>query len=62
MIAAESFYSSTEAVAQRCFVKKLLLQVLQNFPKNTCTRVSFLKKSFFKKEESLVQMFSCEFC
>ena len=31
----------TEAVAQRCSVKKVFLKVLQNSQKNTCVRVSF---------------------
>ena len=34
----------TEAVAQRCSVKKVFLEVSQNSQKNTCARVSFLKK------------------
>ena len=40
---------STEAVAQRCSVKKMLLQIFQNSQENTCTRASFLMKSFLKK-------------
>ena len=34
-------YLQTEAVVQRCFVKKLLLKILQNSQENTCTTVSF---------------------
>ena len=57
----------TEAVAQRCSVKKVFLEILPNSRENTCARVSFLIKlqaetcSFIKKE-TLAQVFSCEFC
>ena len=34
----------TEAVAQRCSVKKVFLEISQNSQENTCTRVSFLIK------------------
>ena len=56
-----------EAVVQRCSVKKVFLEILQNSQKNTCVRVSFLMKlqasawNFIKKE-TLAQVFSCEFC
>ena len=33
-----------EAVAQRCSVKKLFLDILQNSQENTCARASFLIK------------------
>ena len=33
---------STEAVAQRCSVKKVFLEISQNLQENTCARVSFL--------------------
>ena len=33
-----------EAVAQRCSVKKVFLEILQNSQENTCARVSFLIK------------------
>ena len=39
----------------------VFLEILQNLQENTCVRVSFLIKSFIKKE-SLEQVFSCEFC
>ena len=42
-----------EAVAQRCYVKKLFLEISQNSQENTCARVSFLIKS---------KVFLCEFC
>ena len=34
----------TESVAQRCSVKKVFLEILQNSQENTCARVSFLIK------------------
>ena len=53
---------STEAVAQRCFVKTMLFQI---FPGKHLYRGLFFNKvfSFFKKKkETLAQVFSCEFC
>ena len=35
---------NTEAVAQRCPIKKVFPEISQNSQKNTCTRVSLLKK------------------
>ena len=56
-----------EAVAQKCSVKKMFLEILQNSQENTCARVSFLiklqvweKKETIKKE-TLTQVISCEF-
>ena len=37
---------TTEAVAQRCSVKKIFLEISQNSQKNACARVSFLIKNF----------------
>ena len=34
----------SDAVAQRCSVKNVFLEILQNSQENTCTRVSFLIK------------------
>ena len=60
-IFAGCFY--TEALIQRCSVKKLLIEISQNSQENTCARVSFLIKTCnFIKKESLAQVFSCEFC
>ena len=58
---------SLEAVAQRCFVKRVLLKILQNLQENTCLRVSLLIKldalaCNFIKKGTLAQVFSCEFC
>ena len=56
-----------EAVAQRCFIKKVLLEISQNSQENTCARNSFLiklqtKANNFIEKETLKQMFPCEFC
>ena len=37
-------YNITEAVAQRCSVKRVFLKKLQNSKENNCVRVSFLTK------------------
>ena len=34
----------TEAIVQRCSVKKVFLEISQNSQENTCARVSFLIK------------------
>ena len=57
----------TEAVAQRCSVNKMFLEISQNSQENTCARLSFLIKlqaeaCNFIKKETLIQVFSCEFC
>ena len=44
--------SLMEAVAQRCSVKNIFLEICQNSQGNTCT----------SKKETLAQVFSCEFC
>ena len=49
--------SYTEAVVQRCSVKKVFLEISQNSQKSTCARVSFLIKLL----ATLAQVFSCEF-
>ena len=56
-----------KAVTNRCSVKKVFLEVLQNSKENTCARSSFLIKlqalaCNFIKKETLTQVFSCEFC
>ena len=35
---------NTEAVAQRCSVKKMLLEIFENLQENTYARVFFLRK------------------
>ena len=57
----------TKAVAQRCSVKKLFLDISQNSQGKTCARVSFFKKlqdepCNFIKKETPARVFSCEFC
>ena len=57
----------SEAVARRCFVKMVFLEISQNLQENNCARVSFLIKLHpeacnFIKKETLAQVFSCEFC
>ena len=49
-----------EAVARRCSVKKVFLEISQNSLESTCTRVPFLMNVI--KKETLAQVFSCEFC
>ena len=56
-----------EPVAPKFSVKKMPLQISQNLQENNCTRASFLTKlqaEFFHfiKQETLVQVFFCEFC
>ena len=49
---------------QRCSVKKMFLEILQNSQENTCARVSFFNKVAgrnFMEKETLAQVFSCEF-
>ena len=38
------FLKRTEAVARRCYVKKVFLEISQNSQENACVRVSFLIK------------------
>ena len=61
-----TYDQETEADAQRCSVKKVFLEILQNSQENTCVRVSFwikLQASVcnFIKKETLTQVFSFEF-
>ena len=55
-----------EAVAQRCFIKTVLLEISQNSQENTCARVSFLiklqtKANNFIEKETLKQIFKNTF-
>ena len=57
----------TEAVARKCSVKKMFLEISQNSQENTCAIVSFEIKfraeaCNFIKKETLAQVFPCEFC
>ena len=56
-----------EAVAWRCFTKKVFLEILQNSQENTCARDSLLIKlqaeTFnFPNKKTLAQVFPCGFC
>ena len=58
---------TSEAVVQRCSVKKMFLEISQNSQENICAWVSFSIKlqapaRNFIKSETLAQVFSCEFC
>ena len=44
MSAFEEKHFDTEAVVQRCSVKKVFLKISQNSQENTCARVYFLIK------------------
>ena len=61
-----SLPESTEAVARRCSVKKVLLKISQNSQENNCVRIFFLIKlqaeayNFIKKG-TLTQVFYYEF-
>ena len=66
---AEAAICKCSSVAQRCSVKKVFLEILQNLQENNHARVSLLIKlqapaiaSNFIKKETLAQVFSCEFC
>ena len=51
-----------EAVAWRCSVKKVFLEISQNSQENTSARVSEASSCNFIKKETKTQVFSCEFC
>ena len=53
----------SEAVVQRCSLKNVFLEISQKSQENTSVRVSFLiKLKALGVEETLAQVFSCEFC
>ena len=52
-------HTNTDAVARRCSVKKVFLEISQNSQGSICTRVSVLIKL---QASGLQQVFSCEFC
>ena len=56
---------ASEATSRGVLYKMVLLEISQNSQENTCARTSFLIKlqaCNFNKNETLVQVFSCEFC
>ena len=62
----QSYINKPEAVAQMCYVKKVLVEISQKTLENTCAKVSFLIKLqaglLLYEKEILAQVFSCEFC
>ena len=66
LVRFETGFHNSEAVTQRCSVKNVFLEILENSQEKTCATVSFLIKlqawayNFIKKE-TLTQVFSCEF-
>ena len=48
---------NTEAVIQRCYVKKVFWKISQTLQEMACAGVSLLIK-----KETPAQVFSCEFC
>ena len=59
------YWRALEAVAQRCSVKKVFLEISQNSQETTCARVSFLIKlqaetCNFIKNKTLAQVLFCE--
>ena len=58
-------WEQTEAVVQRCYVKKVFLEISQNSQVNTWASLFFNKVAGaacnFIKKETLAQPFSCEF-
>ena len=52
---------------RKCSVKTVFLEISQDSQENTCRRVSFNKVAGLRsvtvlKEETMAQVFSCEFC
>ena len=66
-IFSKSVCNPLRAAHRKCLWKKVFLNIFQISQESTCARVSFFNKAagrpynFFKKE-TLVQLFSCEFC
>ena len=46
----------TEAIVQRCSVKKVFLKIPQNSQENTSARVSFLGLQLYLKKETVAQV------
>ena len=59
------FCLKTEAVAQRCSLKKVFLEIFQNSQENTCLFFNKVANSGLQlniKKQTLPLVFSCEFC
>ena len=52
----------TEAAIERCSVKKMFLEISQDSQGNLCKSLFFNEVANFTKKETLIQVFSCEFC
>ena len=55
----------SEVIVQRCSVKKVFLEILQNSQENTCTRISFLVKEGALKSPAcnfIKKVFFCKIC
>ena len=50
----------SEAVAQRCSVKKVFLEITQNSQENTCARDSFLNKVAGLRPEASIHLFNIQ--
>ena len=63
---SKSLKKTTEAVAQKCSVKKVFLEISQNSQENLCQSPFFNKVTGLRPatllKETLAQVFSCEFC
>ena len=55
------FWEKTEAVAQRCSVKKAFLEISQNSQENTCARASFFNNVKKKRETLGLRCFPMNF-
>ena len=49
IVKLSKFFQNTEAVTQRCSVKKVFLEIWQNSQESACARISFLKTPFLKE-------------
>ena len=48
-VCTKIYFQKLEAVVQRCSVKKVFLEILQNSQENTCARVSFLIRLWHRR-------------
>ena len=55
------FFRNAEAVAQRCTVEKMFLEISQNSQENTCTKVSFFTKVVGLRPATLSNFFFVKF-
>ena len=65
LLCSVSFHTEHRSSHRRCSIKICVPKISQNSQENTCARVSFLIKlqaCNFVKKETMVQVFSCEFC